>query len=1181
MPINDEDEDENNNSSTNKTNNTNDDDDDDEENDDDDHEGDGDDEDDAQEPVQVLHRSPSHRTSLELKDFLVERETSPEVMPSRIPPPSPAAALSNFTRLSDDYGSAPTYPPPALATTSFGQTPANGEYTDWEDQRTAVADVAPKRSEGGYWERVKNTFTRTGSQSGRRSRTNSVGTRQLRDNTDSSVSRESGASLTSAKTDKGDTSGTFAYQQSQTPIQTHTSSPASASVLSLAPHAPKGGVSPIPAASNADLLKYADAKLFPFPGMMELEKQRTRAKGMLNSASTPDIVLGLDQPMPSSGSSSLTTRSPDTTRDRNLSHQASDSRLIAKFSSAHSPQIMSAAPSSNSIDYFSIPALPSATPTQSGSMKLPTTREGVKKWLTAKKIFSSSSGTSTPNVTSPSPVSGLRTPPNLKTQPSISDLFISRKDTDLTADWEDVGSDKSRTVTSTSGSTLRGKGNSNLDVTSQFSKAVDEAFSITASGGSLSKVNSSAPFDLSDTPKSEIASDPPSTIPSPPEPPSSTPDPQSSLDDYPTRSTSASFSTLSSHPIIDSTCQEPQNLTLLERIDDLLGRGLRNSALPFALDDPPRKLILSSPVFQVVNSNTVKDRFLFLFNDILVIAKPILQDQDSMLDSAKISIPDRRFLIKSVVQLRHLRLRIDRDDNSAKAHMSGSLKHTLVRTFVHQFAKDPDQAIATLFEKARSRDDPVGLGQLMFKTLDLDRAKLGDYLSRRTSKFVLKSYIDGFGFAGLRVDKALRVFLQTINIPAKSYAHFNPAEYILDAFASRWYDANSGIVAYDKDLAVKLVRAIVQLNEVLHGGIAQEPGISSFPKRNVTARDFVEAFRRYDIRGLVSDELLENISGSIRHERLNQARNPAKQSGQSDTIITIKRGLPLRLTYRVQSEPVILRIPQPDAQLSIQLFGQELTFDPPILNFTKSSEVSFRVTGTSLGPKNIIMWRSGANALSYSGLPQSSVVMVERAFMRNTFQVAFADFHGERRRYMFSVDDPVLRHQWAMSLKRQIDVATLNWESSASDPGISKFHLAAENVAFKVLQESLLDDDIDRGHINGSFTYLPPQTPNGKPHYVDPRKGMALSSSLHARSKSRSQVYHRSMAGKMEIDLEVPINGDAEVGDVAIQPHGVWNGQEIEMICRQNSSIATILSHLLAASPGHSSEGSGESRRNS
>lgn len=58
------------------------------------------------------------------------------------------------------------------------------------------------------WDKVKNTLMRTNSSQGRRSRTNSIRERERTPNTDSSITRESGASLTSSsQTDKGDKNG--------------------------------------------------------------------------------------------------------------------------------------------------------------------------------------------------------------------------------------------------------------------------------------------------------------------------------------------------------------------------------------------------------------------------------------------------------------------------------------------------------------------------------------------------------------------------------------------------------------------------------------------------------------------------------------------------------------------------------------------------------------------------------------------------------------------------------------------------------------------------------------------------------------------------------------------------------------------------------------------------------------
>ena len=1101
---------------------------------DDEHEGDGDVEDEVADISQQIDpsqidTSPSPKRESVLVESEVAAETEGRTSPNP-PSPSSVAAVTHFE--SDRVTNNPSpHPTRVVITPTFERIPTNGgDYSEWEETTRITTETTPKRNEGGYWERVKGAFSRSASQNGRRSRTNSVGGRP-RDYTDSSISRESGTSLTSGKADKD---GLFAFQQNQPALQTSNSSPVSASPLP--PPSSKGSNSPFPVHPTNDLSKYMDPKLLPFPGMMDL---KSKPKAMFNSASSPDISSGADPVGNGSGSSNMVGPPLELVKDRRLSHQASDTRLHAKSNIPPAPPII-ANISSSSVEYPSMPSPQSnapITPTHVPILKLPTTREGVKKWL---RLFSSNSGSNT------------NTPerPELGTKSSMTEFFFPKKD-DLDADWEEVKSEESRGATSASGSTLKGKISASPATETSFRQAADDAFGSIVSNA-LGRSGDSSPH-VTETPISESAPE----VPSPPAPPSSaTPDPQSSMDDYHSRSGSASLSTLSSHPVIDATKSGSQESSILDLVDEFLGRT-DSSLPPMPIEDPPRKLLLSSPVLQVVNSNTVKDRFLFLFNDILVVTKPILHDQDSLMDPSTLTVLDRRFIVKSVVQLRNLRVKTDRDDNRTQARTSGSLKHSLTRTFVHSFTKDPDHAVAALFEKARSRDDPVGLGQLMFRTLDLDRAKLGDYLSRRASKFILKAYIDGFGFTGLRIDHALRVFLQSIRVPSKPTPTHNPMEFVLDAFGSRWYEANLGAVAYDKDLAVKLTKAIVQLNEVLHGGIGQEPGPTGPPLRNVIARDFVGAFRRYDPRGQVSDELLEEVYASICNEHLTQAC--AVIPSEAVATIVIKRPLPARLTYRVQSEPIILRIPQQDPDLSIQLFGQDLIFDPPALTFAKSPEASFRITGTSLGAKRITMRRSGSNALLYSGLPLSSSVAVERAFMRNTFQVAFSDMNCDKRRYMFSVDDPVLRHQWAASLKRQVEVASSNYAALATDPGTTRFHLAADAVAFRVLHDSLLCDESHRN----TRSLSPPQSPhaNGVAPRLDQQQ-RSFDAYLHARSKSRSQWYHNSMAGKMEIDLEVPIDDEANAAEGAA-PQKMWKGQDIEVLCRQNSSVAGVVSHLL------------------
>ncbi|KAK7053397.1 hypothetical protein VNI00_004023 [Paramarasmius palmivorus] len=1152
----------------------------------------------------------SPRASSDSQNLGLDSEISPDGTPSYVPPsPSSVAALSGTTsipRESDGSMSPQLYPARlSIASRAPGgeRSPLSAEFGDLDD-RPITNDASSKRSgESGTtstWERVKNTF-RSNSSLGRRSRSNSIvnsgSGRDRRDQTDSTISRESRSSLTSPKLDKAESGSTFATQQGQPPIM---SPSASNSILSVSPTpANRNGTSPVPQPSTVDMSKYQHAKLFPFPGMKQLQEERNRMKGLHSaSASTPDInALVVSSPDEGSSSSQgprsatpLTQTTPSIP-SRPLMQQTSDSNLGKYFapplSHSHSSQ-------SSNPDYFS---LPSPSTPNANTVKLPMTLPGVKQWLSKnKKIFGSQGSSPSSPAMSPPVENG-----NTLKKPSLTDLLRIRRDNELGTDWEELGN----TPTDTSGNTYVAKSQS------QSPKLEDKerdhiVMPMTPPAMSPAPPIKEGQPEVEKTPRahrimSPIPKDDGSRLPqnqqspyfpSHPEPVSSTtPDPSSSLSDYPAHSTSDSSESESSQ-YSTVAFAGPRGSLVLQQLDEQLPLLYQqSSAWASAIDTPERKLVLSSPVLQVVNANTVKDRFLFLFSDILVVAKPVIKDDDAALDKPT---PERNFTVKSVVQLRNLRLDGDRNvSQNRSSGLSAVARNPILRAFVHQFAKDPDHAISTLFSKTGMSDDPVFLGQLLFNTIELDRAQLGGYLSQRTSKLVLKSYLDSFGFVGLRVDLALRAFLLSLHVPSRSVNNHSALEYLLDAFASRWYDANARFIAYDKDLAIRLVRGLNQLNDLLHGGLASEAGPTGHPRRNITARDFMDAFRRCDPKYTVSDELLEDIYHSIREERLSHARD-VQATGSTETLITIKRPLPPRLTYKVQSEPVVLRIPQQDPHFQIHLYGQDLVIEPSVLTFTKSSEAAFRVTGTSLGPKTIIIRRSGPNALKYSGLPPAQRITIERAFMRNTFQVAFLNHSGTKRRYMFSVDDSLVRHQWLISLRRQIDNASSSVPAplSSGAPGMQRLDRAIEIMAFRVLQETLI----------GQEAYTPPgparvmeeaiQRLNNTGFNGSPRLGLDRSPSrgqtngrgpapLHIRSKSRSKVYHRSKAGRNEMDislngLEVQDSLDTMNGTKAGSSPGssnqhttsthldspTWSGQDLVMHCLQNSSVPLILSYL-------------------
>lgn len=133
--------------------------------------------------------------------LVVDIEASPEApKPSQIPP-SPSSAIVLHRHFSDDSRIFPA----RLSISSPSQpelSSPNAEYQEWEESLRVTVPKKNGESSQRPWDRVKNVFARPGSSNGRRSRTNSI--RERANNTDSSTSRESGASLTGAsKTDKG------------------------------------------------------------------------------------------------------------------------------------------------------------------------------------------------------------------------------------------------------------------------------------------------------------------------------------------------------------------------------------------------------------------------------------------------------------------------------------------------------------------------------------------------------------------------------------------------------------------------------------------------------------------------------------------------------------------------------------------------------------------------------------------------------------------------------------------------------------------------------------------------------------------------------------------------------------------------------------------------------------------
>ncbi|GAA5909370.1 hypothetical protein JCM5296_007018 [Sporobolomyces johnsonii] len=521
---------------------------------------------------------------------------------------------------------------------------------------------------------------------------------------------------------------------------------------------------------------------------------------------------------------------------------------------------------------------------------------------------------------------------------------------------------------------------------------------------------------------------------------------------------------------------------ILAKLDSILGPEALDSDEPTALDQPPRKLLLHTPVLQVVNANTVKDRHLFLFTDLLVIAKPLILDHPLTGQPVPPTL-DNHFIVKSIVELQQLKVAATveepPDDPSSS---SGKKRHPLLVAFVDRFANDPTRAIAALVQKGGLANDGPTIANLLFRNSDLNRNQLGAYLANPNHRHVLRAYIERFRFGGVRIDDALRLFLMSVRLPYDQKA----AEYVLGVLATVWTETN-GATGFDPSLTFSLILAILRLSDALHGGSNDAGDPAFFPSSRPTSLpsvdDFIGRFREHDTRMVVPEDLLSRIYTSIRRERIEQASDNSIFSMTPDIEASIEPAkLPTRLTYRIPSDVFTVSIPAPDPKFTIKLHGTDLQFDPPVLSFARSATQKFRVTGTALGIRVMVLIKRGANAPRYQGLPLNKAFSVERAFMQHTFQVSFTNHLDVKRKYMFSTMDPSIRTEWLRVARERIAAAL----STPAPP--SQALAAAQAVSVQVLRDVFLPPE-EPAQVSSA-------APSPRPNLAAPRFGPPVTPAL-------------------------------------------------------------------------------------
>ena len=551
----------------------------------------------------------------------------------------------------------------------------------------------------------------------------------------------------------------------------------------------------------------------------------------------------------------------------------------------------------------------------------------------------------------------------------------------------------------------------------------------------------------------------------------------------------------------------PNTAAMIHRYSRMLSSAGVIQSVPGAsqqdLQDPPRKLLATDPVFQVISATTIKDRYLFLFSDILIIAKPVAapgaeagQTMGKMKQAAVLPSLTWKFAVKNILELHRLKVSVTSNTRTASAKTRA--QNPVLWGFVSHFSRDPDAAVRALVAKTGLEPTPASIAQLLYQTPELDRDDLTQYLGHASRREILKAYVSQHRHLGVSIESALRSLLLDLRFPTDLDAF----EALLVHFAQSWTQHNASMIkpTFTAQIASDLVFAIMALNDALHTGsqagpssvtspnfprpvTVVTPGLFSAPCRELSKTDFVSVFRQHDPDEVLSDRTLSRIYLSIRSEPLVQALDRFEPR----FTIRVKGGkLPTRLTYAQPAEPVTLVIPAPDPDLAIRLYAQDTTFEPPILTFSTSNEASFTMWTKSLGPKQVVFVRAGRNARFYGGtevdlpdpssdgaedspLPRSFNVTVERAFMKHSFTLtSIGSGSNVAKRFMFSFEDADKVERWTRAIREQAEASVKAkairmgaGAGAGTGTGDVATLRATETAALQVLRETLIAPEDD------------------------------------------------------------------------------------------------------------------------
>ncbi|XP_053357596.1 Golgi-specific brefeldin A-resistance guanine nucleotide exchange factor 1 isoform X4 [Clarias gariepinus] len=186
-------------------------------------------------------------------------------------------------------------------------------------------------------------------------------------------------------------------------------------------------------------------------------------------------------------------------------------------------------------------------------------------------------------------------------------------------------------------------------------------------------------------------------------------------------------------------------------------------------------------------------------------------------------------------------------------------KKKLLITGTEQFNLKPKKGIQFLQEKGllSSPMDTNEVAQWLRENPRLDKKMIGEFISERNNTELLDSFVNTFTFQGLRIDEALRLYLEAFRLPGEAPVIHR----LLETFTDNWHKVN-GNPFLSNDAGFALAYAVIMLNTDQHN--------HNVRKQNIPMT--VEQFKK-NLKGVnggtdFDQDMLEDIYNAIKNEEI-------------------------------------------------------------------------------------------------------------------------------------------------------------------------------------------------------------------------------------------------------------------------------------------------------------------------